>query len=177
MLVTKDKSVSLLWELTPFLSKFFKKLSIVLTTNVGRLVTWLQTKTWPMSFLRPQQQSQKSLRKLTRPRFLRVSKVALFQWYGHPRVLGSPIPKTLVMWASPSCTTLAIWVRVRVRVTEDIHITRVLRMGMLKTRGYPYHCGSAITSSELPAVPFQMISECTLAFGNLCLCCSSLASL
>ena len=32
---------------------------------------------------------------------------ALLQWYGHPRVLGFPIPKTLVIWASPSHITLA----------------------------------------------------------------------
>ena len=46
--------------------------------------------------------------------------------------LGIPIPKTLVIWASPCYITLAIWVRVRfrVRVTEAAHITRVLGMGM-----------------------------------------------
>ena len=37
-----------------------------------------------------------------------------------------PIPKTLVIWASPSHITLAIWVR----VTGDAYITRVLGMGM-----------------------------------------------
>ena len=36
-----------------------------------------------------------------------------------------------VIWASPSHITLAIWVRVR--VTEDAHITRVLGMGKPKT--------------------------------------------
>ena len=35
--------------------------------------------------------------------------------------MGIPIPKTLVIWASPSHITLAIWVR----VTGDAHITRV----------------------------------------------------
>ena len=34
-----------------------------------------------------------------------------------------PIPKTLVIWASPSSITLAVLVRVRVRV-RDSHITR-----------------------------------------------------
>ena len=34
----------------------------------------------------------------------------LLQSYGHPRVLGIPIPKTLVIWASPSHIILAIWV-------------------------------------------------------------------
>ena len=50
-------------------------------------------------------------------------------------VLGIPIPKTLVIWASPSHITLAFWVRVRVR--GDPHIIRVLGMGMPKTRGCP----------------------------------------
>ena len=42
------------------------------------------------------------------------------------------IPKTLVIWASSSHITLAIWgtVRIRVRVTTDAHITRILVMGM-----------------------------------------------
>ena len=57
------------------------------------------------------------------------------QRYGHARVLGIPIPKTLVIWTSPSHITLAIWVRVR--VTGDAHITRVLGTGMAKTRGCP----------------------------------------
>ena len=37
-----------------------------------------------------------------------------------------------MIWTSPSHITLAIWVRarVRVRVTWDAHITRVLEMGM-----------------------------------------------
>ena len=42
---------------------------------------------------------------------------------------GIPIPKTLVIWASPSHITLAIWVRVWVRVTGDAHITSVLGIG------------------------------------------------
>ena len=37
-----------------------------------------------------------------------------------------PIPKTLVLWVSPSHFTLAI----RVRVSGDANITRVLGMGM-----------------------------------------------
>ena len=43
-------------------------------------------------------------------------------------------PQTLVIWASPSQITLAIWVRVR--VTGDAHITRVRGMGCPK-------CGDA----------------------------------
>ena len=62
----------------------------------------------------------------------------LLQWYGHQRVLGIPIPKTLVIRASPVTLTLTqiakvIWER-------DAYITRVLGMGMPKTRGCPYHC-------------------------------------
>ena len=43
------------------------------------------------------------------------------------------IPKTQVIWASPSHFSLVICVRVRVK--GDAHITRVLEMGMSKTRG------------------------------------------
>ena len=52
------------------------------------------------------------------------------QCYGHLHVLGIPIPQTLVMWLFPSHITVAVWVRVRFRVTGDAHITRVLGMGM-----------------------------------------------
>ena len=58
-------------------------------------------------------------------------------------VMGIPIPKPLVQWTFPSLITLAIWVRVRVKVTVDAHITGVLRMGMPKTRGCSYHCDTA----------------------------------
>ena len=67
------------------------------------------------------------------------------QWYGHPRVLGIPIPQTLVIRASPSHITLAIWVRDR--VTGDAHITRVWRMEMTKTRGCPDHCDTGTKCS------------------------------
>ena len=40
--------------------------------------------------------------------------------------MGIPIPQTLVIWASPSHITFAIWVR----VTGDTHITKVLGTGM-----------------------------------------------
>ena len=50
---------------------------------------------------------------------------------GESYVLGIPIPKTLVVWAFPSHTTLAIWVRVKVKVnTRNAHITRGLGMGI-----------------------------------------------
>ena len=52
--------------------------------------------------------------------------------------MGIPIPQTLVIGAYPSHITLAIWVRVR--VTGDVHITRVLGMGMPKMRRCPYQC-------------------------------------
>ena len=58
-------------------------------------------------------------------------------------VMGISIPKPLVKWTFPSLITLAIWVRVRVKVTVDAHITGVLRMGMPKTRGCSYHCDTA----------------------------------
>ena len=47
--------------------------------------------------------------------------------------MGISIPKTQVIWASPSHYNLVICVRVR--VTGDTHITRVLEMAMSKTRG------------------------------------------
>ena len=64
------------------------------------------------------------------------------EWYGHPRVLGIPISKTvnvrLVIWESPLTLTLTQIAKV---VWEgDAHMTRVLGMEMLKTRECPYHC-------------------------------------
>ena len=47
--------------------------------------------------------------------------------------MGISIPKTQVIWASPFHFSLVICVRVRVK--GDAHITRVLEMGMSKTRG------------------------------------------
>ena len=58
------------------------------------------------------------------------------QWYGQPRDFGIPIPKTLVIWASPSHISLTIWVRVR--VTGDALITRVWRMGMSTSLWHRY---------------------------------------
>ena len=60
------------------------------------------------------------------------------QWYGHPRVLGIPILKHLVIWASPvTLTQIAkvIW-------EGDAPITRVLGMERPKTRGCPCHCNT-----------------------------------
>jgi len=65
--------------------------------------------------------------------------------YGNTSVLGIPIPKTIVIWASSSHITLTIWVRVR--VTGDDHTdTRVLGMGMPKMRGCPYHCETGVSN-------------------------------
>ena len=58
--------------------------------------------------------------------------------------IGIPIPKTIVIWASPSHINLAIWVRVR--VTGDAHITRVSGVGM--PIWHAYHCGSAFSISQ-----------------------------
>ena len=56
---------------------------------------------------------------------------------GIPAFWASPFPKTLEIWTSPSHITLAFWIRVR--VTGDACITRVLGMRMPKMWGCPYH--------------------------------------
>ena len=61
--------------------------------------------------------------------------------------MGILIPQTLVIWVCPSHITLAIWVKVRIRVVGDAYITRVLGMGIPKTGGCPYHCDRGIHSS------------------------------
>ena len=67
--------------------------------------------------------------------------------------MGIPIPKTLVIWPSPSHITLTIRVTVRVRVTGEAHFIRVLEMGMAKTPGCPYHCESVTPPSEMRKGP------------------------
>ena len=57
----------------------------------------------------------------------------VLQWYGHPRVLGIPIPKTLGIWASLSFINLAIWLKVR--VTGEAHITRDFGNGDAQNAG------------------------------------------
>ena len=74
------------------------------------------------------------------------------QCYGHLRVLGTPIPQTLVIWSFPCHITLAIWVRVRFRVTGDAHITRVLGMVMPKMQGCPYHCDTDLCSANVSRI-------------------------
>ena len=59
-----------------------------------------------------------------------------------------------MIWASTFQITLAIWVRVRVRVTGDASITGVLRMEMPKTRGYPYH-----SDTESPPVAARLLHQ------------------
>ena len=64
--------------------------------------------------------------------WFRPEKLPVLQWCGHPRVLGIPIPKTLVIWVFSSHITFPIWVSDRVRVTGDAHITRVWEWGCPK---------------------------------------------
>ena len=68
------------------------------------------------------------------------------KWYGHPRVLGIPIPKTLVIWAFPVTLILTLTQTQIAKVIweGDVHITRVLGMGIPKTRGCPYHCDTGL---------------------------------
>ena len=63
-------------------------------------------------------------------------------WYGHPRVLVIPIPKTLVILTSP--VTLTLTQIAKVIWEGNVHIARVLGMGMPKTRGCPYHCDTGL---------------------------------
>ena len=63
-------------------------------------------------------------------------------WYGNTSVLGIPIPKTLVIWASP--VTLNLTQIAKVIWEGDADITRVLGMGMPKTRGCPYRCDTGL---------------------------------
>ena len=74
--------------------------------------------------------------------FGKVNSVAMLQWYGHPCVLGITIPKTLVIWASPSHITLAIWIRVGIRVT------RVPTSLGFWEWGCPYHCDSELEQTR-----------------------------
>ena len=60
------------------------------------------------------------------------------QLYDHSFVLGISIPKTLVIRASPVTLTLAPTQIAKVTWETDAHITRVLGMGMPKTRGWSY---------------------------------------
>ena len=57
--------------------------------------------------------------------------------------------------------TLAIWLRVRVRVLGDAHITRVLDMGMPKTQGCPHHSDSAaiLGNEKTQGTRFEQISH------------------
>ena len=53
--------------------------------------------------------------------------------------MGIPIRQTLVMWVSPVTQTLTLTQIAEVIWEGNAHITRVLGMGMPKSRGYPYH--------------------------------------
>ena len=76
------------------------------------------------------------------PRFVEE----VFQWYGH----GHPHSQNPsdIIWASTSHITLAIWIKVRFRVTGDAHITRLFEMGMPKRRGCTYHCERGLFVSQ-----------------------------
>ena len=83
--------------------------------------------------------------------------IALPQWYGYPRVLSIPILKTLVIWISSVTLTLTLTQIAKVVQEGDAHITRVLGMGLPKTRGCPYHWNSATleTRRNLGRVNFR----------------------
>ena len=70
--------------------------------------------------------------------------LSMSQWYGHPRVLGVPIPKTLLIWASPGNLTRTITQIVRVIWEGDAHVTRVLGMEMAKTQRCSYHSNTGL---------------------------------
>ena len=72
----------------------------------------------------------------------------LSQWYGYPLVLGIPIPKTLVIWASPVTLTLTLTQVAKVIWKGDARITRILGMRMPKTRGCPHHCNIATVEAR-----------------------------
>ena len=74
------------------------------------------------------------------------------------------------LWVSPSHIILAIWLRVRVRVIGYAHITRVLDMGMPKTRGCPHHSDTdtILRNEKTQGTRFEQISHaaypaCTFA--------------
>ena len=57
---------------------------------------------------------------------------------------------SLAIWASPASNiTLAIWVRVRAGVTGDAHTTKVLGMGIPKTRECSYHSDNVTTALSI----------------------------
>ena len=70
--------------------------------------------------------------------------LSMSQWYLHPRGLGVPIPKTLLIWTFPGNLTRNLTQIAKVIWEGDVHVTRVLGMGMAKTRGCPYHCNNGL---------------------------------
>ena len=56
--------------------------------------------------------------------------VPVSQWYGHPRVLGYPILKPLVIWVSPVILTLTLTQITKVIWKGDAHTTWVNGLGM-----------------------------------------------
>ena len=69
---------------------------------------------------------------------------------GIPAFWASSFPK---LRAVPSHITLAVWVKVR--VTGDAHITRVLGMGIPETRGCYYHCYTGATIGSVSIGDFR----------------------
>ena len=77
-----------------------------------------------------------------------------------------------MIWASAFHIFLAIWVRVRVRVTGNARI--ILEMGMFKTWGCPYHCKTGREKRErlftinkkFPKNPVGKKMEHDLIFGQ-----------
>ena len=75
--------------------------------------------------------------------------------------MGIPIPKMLVIWASPVTLTRTLSQIAKVIAEGEAHIIRVLGMGMPKLRGCSYHCDSALRLSLFSdARKFNRISDC-----------------
>ena len=66
-----------------------------------------------------------------------VTVICAFLRFRHPHS-----QNRVVIWVFPSHITFAIWFRVKVRVTGDVHTT--WGMGMPKDRGCQYHCDTGI---------------------------------
>ena len=77
---------------------------------------------------------------------------AVSQWYGHLRVSGIPIPKTLVIWASP--VTLILTQIAKVIWEGYAPITRGLGMGMPESRLSP------VSLFFHPDAPGRLFNRC-----------------
>ena len=61
--------------------------------------------------------------------------MSMLQWYGHPCVLGIPIPKTLVIWASPLTLTLTLTQIAKVIWKGNAHIAVTSLLRRYKPQG------------------------------------------